>query len=839
MALLCTKSPVLNGAIGQVTESIMNLDTIRIIFRDAWRSFKPDKLTVGFAIVSMAVGLAAATVTLSIVDAIILSPLPYPAPKEIVELTQPDKSSGRLHTFTYRFFYDAQRLLPGLQSLGAVSYSDLILNLENDSVAVSGVACSASLFDLLKLKPLRGRLFNQTEETGDAGVPVALISEELWRTRYAGDPEILGKIIRLNELSHTIIGVMKAGLRLPPLSAAPEVWIPLASDPILAQVKKMFPSRWDRSAYLFLWARINSGLTIKAAEEQSKATALSLLVQDDPDYSADRDFRIVSIMEQLKSQYSVEIYILILAAFLTLAVACFNVSSLILARSLSQRVEFSVRLALGESRSRIFARILLEGVLISVTGALAGVLGAKLMLRALESTVSMGLLPYREIGLSTQMFTAVFAGAVVCGVAASLWPAIRMVKAGPDNLSNSPHRSSTEGRSLKFNRRIMVVGQVACAVTAFVLLSSLYRSYRNISVTRLGFDADHVLVANLKLPQNSASGERWKRAGALLINNLTSQKGIVSAAVAVSPPITRSLRTSYSIPDNPGQNSGGIADYRVVSPNYFSVLRIPLRKGRLFSDSDNLNGRPVCLLNETLARTRFAEGREIGARIAPLGMEPCEIIGVVGDVASHNLKDRPSPAIYVPFDQVSSDVIQGFMSVLVRTEVTHGGIESHKRFLAQTIRQATPTLPANIQTMAAIVGERSSPERFRAMMMGVVSLIAAMLAACGIYGISANYVVERRRDLTIRLALGATTGYLIATTLGETLILAVIGLLIGLSGSYPLMKVLSGVLYGVTGLEISAIIACTLATMVIVSLSAYFPARRIAGLNVADVLKDV
>jgi putative ABC transport system permease protein len=816
-------------------------DTLYFILRDVWRSFKSDKLTVAFALVSMAFGLATATVTLSILDATIFHPLPYPEPQEIVELTQPDKSSGRLRAFTYRFFQDAQRSLPGIQSLGALSYSNLILQSDYDPVAVSGVACSASFFDVLKLKPMRGRSFDRSEESPDSGVPVVLISEELWRNRYGSDPGILGRTIRLNELPHTVIGIMEAGLRIPPLPSPPALWIPLGSDPIMAQVKKMFPSSWDRSAYLFLWARINHGISVKTAEEQAKAAGLSLLTQADPDRLQSTDFRIVSVEEQLRGRYRSEIYILVLGVLLVMLVTCFNVSSLILARSLSHRDELAVRLALGESQLRAITRMFLEGVLISVSGALVAILAGKLMLLALESTIPSGFLPYRQITLNTKVLGVVLAGAVVCGIVISLWPALRLKRSGRGNLLESMHRSTTEGRSVKLNRQIVVVAQIACTVLAIVIFLSLFRSYHNISAAQLGFDAGPVLVVNLSLPINAVSGERWKQLGALLVNNLESQNGVASAAIAISPPLTRSLRTSYSLPGKSGQNSAGIADYRPVGRSYFSTLGIPLRKGRLFSDSDTSKSNPVCILNEALARAQFAERLEISAAITPLGMKPCEVIGVVGDVASYDLRDRPAPALYVPFDQMHSESIQGFMSILIRTSngASHSQIDYLKTLVVEEIRRKAPMLPATIQPLTAIVARTSSLERFRAMLMGVVSLIAVILAACGVYGIAANYVIQRRRDLTIRLALGATTRHIITGILKDALILAVIGLVLGLAGAYPLLQALNAVLFGLAGLEMEAIAACALMIFFIVSLSAYIPARRTVSLNVADVLKDV
>ncbi|HKV40502.1 MAG TPA: ABC transporter permease, partial [Blastocatellia bacterium] len=730
--------------------------------------------------------------------------------------------------------------VPGLNALGAMSLSDLVLENDDpnhgDPIAVSGVACSTSLFDVLHVEPLRGRLFDPVEELPGAGVPVALIGEELWRGRYGSDPNILGKTIKLNEDRFTVIGVAKAGLRLPPEPAAAAVLIPLGSDPLLAQVKKMFPSDWDRVAYLGpLWGRLGDGYSVNTVEKQLRATTQPLLALDDPDSPPDAELHLKPVEEQIRSQYALETRVLVLASVLILMVSSFNVSSLILGRSLSRRAEIALRLALGESRLRIAAGVLVEGALISLLGVVAGVVAAELTLGALASIIPQGLLPYEGVPLSTWAIVLTGVVAAVSGIGASIWPAVGAARLDR-NLLASLHRSTAAGRPMKLNRQVLVAAQIGCAVLAMALFVSLLRTYRNIISTRLGFNPDSVLVASLRMPQNGASGERWKNLGIQMIDQLASQEGVISASIALSPPLIRSLRTSYTIPGNSGSRTGLLADYRVVGPNYFSVLGIPVLKGRAFSRSDNLEARRVCIVSETLARSALVAGQEIGAQIKPQGMEPCEVIGVAGDVASYDLRSRPAPAMYIPFEQMSTEIIQGFMSMLVRTNGASQGYRISR--LSETVRAVAPTLPANIQLLTATVRERSSLERFRALLMGTVSLIAVILAGCGIYGIAASDVVEQRRTLTIRMALGATAGRVIRSVLRNTLVLAGVGLILGFAVAYPILKALGGILFGTAGLESTAVAACSISIPLISCLSAYIPARRILLLCIADVLKD-
>jgi putative ABC transport system permease protein len=814
---------------------------MRIIFRDLWRGLRSEPLTAALAVISMSVGLATATVTLCIVNSI-MHPLPYRSPEKIVELVQMERNSGSPRAYSYRFFYDAAGKLPGVQALSPLSFSDMILDDEDktkiDPIVVSGLSCSASLFDVLDVTPLRGRLFERREEPPDAESFVALISEELWRTRYGSDDNLVGKSIRLNELPFTVVGVMKAGMRLPPEPTAPGVWIPLGCDPLIAQVKKFVPSTWDRSAYLVaIWARLSDGFSIHLVEGPIRETAVPILVQDDPDREPDTDFQIVQVEEQIRSKYSLEARILTAAALLVLAVGCFNVSSMVLARAMSHRPELAIRLALGASQLVVAARVLANGVLVSVLGAFVGVLAAKLTLATLAAVVPQGLLPYHEVALGTASLTIILALALGCGILISIWPAIALTQLGP-NLLESLHRYAPEGRSMKMKSQILVTAQIGCAVLALVLFAGFFRTYRNITATRLGFDPAPVLIATLRLPQNAFSGERWKRLGNQLEDEFTSHQGVISAAIAVSPPLSRSLRTSYTILGSTNQGSGKPADYRVVGPDYFDVLGLPIVKGRPILHSDIWGARSVCVINETLARSESIEGHEIGSMIRPAGEDSCNVVGVVGDVASYNPRSSPSQAIYVPFDQMPSDHIQGFVSVLVRIA---GNTSRAYQIgaLAESMRRSAPTLPAKIQPLTAVVAERTLPEGFRASLMGTVSSIAVILAACGVYGTTANYVARQRRNLTIQLALGSTTARIISAVLRDTLLLAATGLLLGLAVAYPLLRFLSGMLFGMAGIDLLTIALCAVFISAVVSFSAYLPARRVLRLHVGDLLKDV
>lgn len=816
---------------------------IPMIVRDVWRHFRRDKLTATMALSIMAFGFGTSAVTLSVVDGTFLHPLPYSEPGQIVEISQRASSSSRGRAFTYQFYYDFVGQVSGIEAISPLSFSDVILDEadenKTDPSVVTAVACSTSLLDVLQVSPLRGRFFDQPEEIAVGSDAVAVISEELWRSRYASDPNIVGKAIRLNEIPFIVIGVMKAGLRLPPKATAPGVWIPLGADPLLAQVKKMFATKWERSAYLIpMWARIAKGYAASQVEDQVNAVGMTLLAQDDPGRSQDAHLHVTPVEEQLRSKYALETKILILAALLVLSVSCFNVSSLIGARTLSRRAEVAVRLALGASVGRVARHLVFEGLLISVLGALAGITAAAFALEALGLAVPNGMLPYREIPLTGQALVITLAASCLCGIGTSIWSAFAVARVGRSNPLEYVQRSSTEGQSMRLTRQALVAAQIGCAALALVMFLSLFSTYRNIRAARVGFDPDHVLVANLRLPQNAASGERWKRLGTLLPEELANQEGVLSAAVTISAPFARAMHTSYKVAGGVSQAASELADYQSVGPDYFAVLGVPILKGRQFSASDGSKARPVCVINEALARADFIDGQEIGATITLPGAEPCEVVGVVGDTASYDLRQQPQPTIYVPFDQTPGEVIQGFINIIVRTSGNPSQALQRTR-IGETTRRTASALPVKIEPLASLLGERSSVERFRALLMGAVSIIAVVLAACGIYGATANYVLQKRRDVTIRLALGATAGRVILDVLKTTLVFAAAGLLLGLSVAYPLLKTLSGVLFGFSGLQASTVALCALSVPAISSLSGYIPARRILRFQIADVLKDV
>ncbi len=818
----------------------MDVRSLIDIVRDVWRGLKADRLSTVLAAANMALGIGAAAATLSIVDATLLRPLPYPEAAGIVEISQPDPSTGRTWPFTYRFFLEARGRLPGLENLAALSISDVTLETGGEPVVETAVACSASLFDLLRMSPLRGRFFSAEEEARTPDGSWVILSEELWRGAFGGEDAIVGRKLRLDGKTFEVAGVIPAGMRVPPLSAVPGLWIPLGSDPVLDQLQKMFDTNWDRSAYLSLWGRVSPGLTIAAAQERSKAVALPLLADSDPDHSLETGFRLAPIEQQIRDEYRLEVSVLILATLLVLAVSCANFSNLILAREPSRRMGVSLRFALGESAARIGAVAVLESVAISLIGAAAGAAATIPLFQALESSLPEGLLPVREFSLNGLVTLAVAVIAVVSGLAVSLFPAIRLTRLGFTGLTGSTSRSVSEGRPARNARRLVVVSQTTCAVVSLTLALLLLKTFLGLTSVELGFDARSVLVADLTLPQNLSSGEQWQRLARSLTQAMRPQAGVAAVAAALSAPAARVLRTSYRLDSDPSQEPVGIAEYRPVGPAYFDALKIPLLRGRSFTDQDDSRSSQVCIVNRTLAREQFEDGIAVGSRIAPVGFEPCVIVGVVADVRGRNLRSEPPPAMYVPMQQVPPQVIQGFMSLIVRMRDGSSGAQAYGAgALADTIHQQAPNLPVTVGPLMAVIDGLSALERFRTLLMSAVSLLTMVLVFCGVYGITAGHVSHRRRELAIRLALGTTGNRVLADLVKDALKLTWAGLALGLAIAFPVADAFQRFLVGAGRLTLWDVLLVAGVVALLSFLSSYLPGRRVLGLNPAEALRQV
>jgi hypothetical protein len=390
---------------------------------------------------------------------------------------------------------------------------------------------------------------------------------------------------------------------------------------------------------------------------------------------------------------------------------------------------------------------------------------------------------------------------------------------------------------MKRSREVVVIVQIACATLSVLFFMVLYKTYRVVSSQRLGLSDRGVIIANLTLPRTTVSNIQFEQSGLEFARRASEESHAEAASVAISAPLTQFTWRMECVPAS-SNDEGVLAEYRPVSAGYFSVLGVPILRGQCFSDSDRSNPPAVCLINETLARTQFQNGDAVGRRITINQEFQSEVVGVVGDIAAMSPSDAPAPAIYVPFYRMPLNA--WFMSVLIRTGGDGvGRAQDYKsRTLERTIHELAPGFAVQVVSMRGIADERSAAEGFRAIVMGAVTLIATMLASLGVYGITAHYVKQRRREIAIQMALGATPSRIILAIELRAIWLAVAGILLASIATYPTLEFLRGQWFGMADLGVSTVTWTASVISILVMLAAYLPSREVIKLTLRDLLTD-
>jgi len=487
---------------------------------------------------------------------------------------------------------------------------------------------------------------------------------------------------------------------------------------------------------------------------------------------------------------------------------------------------------------------------VAIVALSAGALFSVLLVRVFNKVVPVGLLPFDGIILQNQVLVFIVLVSLLLGISISAVSARYLAKLNCSLATQAANRAFTERSGARRGRQLIVISQTACAVVALILFVALFQAYRFVSTRPLGLDPAHVLLVSLALPQNAMSGLRWKTMGDSIVQQLRQEPRVALASIALSAPLTRTLRTSYSAGRGLAVQRADIADYRPVGPGYFSLLHIPVRIGREFLTTDTPGSPSVCIVNETAARVQRLEGGErgeLGEEVQLLGMagtKPCQIVGVARDVAPAEIQAAPSPTIYVPFDQMPDQVVQSFMTVMVRVSLTDPP-RDHESYVVEKIRtivrNIAPTLPVTVTSVSALASKRLAGDRFRTLVMGLVGILIISLSCYSVYGSTSHYIIHGKRALTIRLALGSTTFRLMTYVIRNAMALVISGLLVGLPVSYMVFRALGALFVGTATPSSFVMYAVTAAIIIgaISCCSAYVATRSLLTLDTAEVLKDM
>ncbi|HEX4440746.1 MAG TPA: ABC transporter permease [Thermoanaerobaculia bacterium] len=791
--------------------------------------------TPGFtfvALATLAVGIGANTAIFSVVDAVLLRPLPYAQPDRLVRVFQTLPKQGIEQAgASFPNYADWAERTRSFEDIGAVRLHDYTLTERGEPALVVAGTVTSSVFRVLRARPILGRTLVASDDAPGAA-PVAVLTEKLWRQRFAGDPRAIGRTVTLDRRPFTVVGVMPAAFTTPPEVPVPELWTPLSQDPVFADLRGRRGGH-----YLTLVARLANGRTLGEAQAELAGIAASLEKQY-PKENEGWGVRLVPLAESLVSGFRTALLVLLGAVALVFVIGCANIANLLLARSASRSREVAIRTALGAGRARLARQFLTECLVLSLTGGALGVALAYAGMGALRRMLPSDLPRTGEIALDARVLLFSLAASVLGALVFGLVPALQTASSGLSATLREGSAGAGESRRRRRLRSVLVVAETALSFVLLVGAGLLARSFLRLRDTPLGFDPSGVLTAGMSLPRSQYDKPaQWTGFYSSLVERLRGEPGVESVAAALPLPLMGAgLNFSFHVdgrPLPPGETEPS-ANYTALTTDYFKALRIPLLRGRLFSDADAADRPKVCVVSAELARRYFPKEDPIGQRLVFGFADPVsrEIVGVVGDVKRDGLGVVSRPEMYVPFVQEPWWAAY----LVVRTSGDPAALAPAVR---AHVRALDATLPIeDIAPMTRTVYDSAAQPRFRTTLLGLFGGAALLLAALGIYGVVSYGVGRRTRELGIRVALGAQRGDVLRMILGEGLLLSAIGLAAGLAGAVVLTRYLASLLFEVGRLDPATYAAVAAVLLAVSLLAGLLPARRATRVDPVTALRQ-
>jgi putative ABC transport system permease protein len=774
------------------------------------------------AVLTLALGIGANTAIFSIVDAVLLRSLPYPDPNQLVlmfevPLQQPDALSG----ISYRDFTECREQNRVFSEMAGNSFHDLTLTGAGEPSIVNTAAVTPEIFPLLNAKPLAGRTL--LPEDGEQGAaPVAVLSENLWRSRFGSNPALIGESIMLDMRSFTVVGILPASFRYPDGAPPQDVWISVAQDPLFG------PRMSQPGARVLVGiGRLKPGVFLAQAQAEMN-TLGGRLAKQYPAQDSGLTIRIEPYRQVVVGNVKSALLILLGAVGLVLLIACANIANLLLSRATSRGREIAVRIALGAGRARIVRQLLTESALLGLLGGFAGVLLAAWGVWSLQSLLPSDVTQISSIQVGGSVLAFALFLSLTAALAFGLAPALL---ATPSNLQTNIKEGGerTGQRGGQHVRSFLAIAEISLAMVLLVAGGLLMRSFALVTSVNPGFDPKNVIEAEVSLPQfQYSTPQQWTAFSDELLARLHAQPGLRDSALAAPLPMDRQGEANFGfsiVGDPPLPPSKSItADYATVSPDYFRVMRIPLLRGRFFSEQDSPSNPNVAIISETLARRYFPNqdplGRQMGFGFPPNSNVSRKIVGVVGDVRDVALSRKPGPMMYVPFAQ--APLYGG--EVVVRSSLSASSVAAGIRQAVHSIDKDLPL--TDVESFPDALGASVAQERFRTLVLSSFSGIALILAAVGIFGVISYSASQRTHEIGIRMALGAQQRNVLRLILGHGAKLALLGLGAGAVAALLLTRLMASLLYGVSATD-----PLTFGTVAIVLLgvavtACYIPAHR-------------
>jgi predicted permease len=800
---------------------VQALDGLRQDVRFAWRTLRASPGFTLVAVLTLALGVGATTAIFSVVSAVLLRPLPYREAERIVTLAEVGVGSGkRGMTTSYPNFSDWQRGSHSFEAMALYNGWGPAFTGAGEPERVTGALVTAGMFDVLRVVPALGRPMVPADNApGSPGVVV--LSDGFWRRRLGADPLIVGKAITLNGRPQTVIGVLPAGFHGPNVLDA-DVW-----------GNNSFDASDGRSArYLSAMARLAPGVTLERARAEMRTISARLRAQY-PVENEGLEAAVTPLRDHEVGDAGRALLLLLGASALVLVVACANLSNLLIARGLARSHEFALRTALGAGRGRVVRQVLVESTLVAALGALGGGLLAALALRG-----ALGLAPAvvraQPVGLDVRVLAFTLLVLAAAGVLAGLVPALHAARTDPQATLKTGGRGTTGG-SLRA-RDALAVTQLALALALVTCAGLLVKSLVRMQQVDPGIRAEGVLAMSMNLPASKYPREKLWPAYDALLARLAAVPGVRAATVTSTVPYGDNFdHVGVDVYGQPLRQGADKLDAErfIVSPGYFATLGIPLRAGRVFERTDDAAHERVAVVDEEFARRLAPNGSALGMRITYGDTAWCRVVGVVGHVRHAGLDAPAVGQMYVAVPQSP----WRWIGLMVRGApgVSPASLAPAVR---ATIRALDPDQPVfDVTSVPELLAKQTAPRRFVLVLLGAFAGTALLLAAVGLYGVMAYAVAQRRRELGVRVSLGATPALIRRLVVGRGLRLAALGGALGVAASLAGARLLSGALFGVRPAD-GAVLAGTVVALVAVAVAAsYVPARRAARTDPAVVLR--
>lgn len=795
------------------------------------------------AVLTLALGIGANTAIFSVVNTILFQPLPFPNSQQLVIVWETDANRKLIRgTAPPADFLDWRTQNQVFQHISAFQTWFYNLTGAGEPEQLWGSKVSADFFDLFEVKPVLGRTFRPDEEQPGHD-QVVILSHGIWVEHFAADANVIGRSVTIDDKPYTVIGVLPAGFDLLGISRRFDLWMPLAFPP--SEIRRDNPS-------LIVFARLKSGISLARANSDMAAISHRLSMEY-PATNQGTGVRVASMHDDLTARWNNPLLLLFAAVGLVLLIACANVANLLLSRAASRQKEVAIRSALGAGRLRLIRQLLTESILLGLVGGAIGLLlgygGLRILPAFLPPPGGVSEIPRTNlIGINTTVLAFTVGIAILTGIIFGMAPAFQFSKTNLSESLKESGRSSTGGMQSRFTRSFLAVAEVGLSLVLLIGAGTLIRSIHNLLASDPGFNPRNVLSMQIWLPESRYPGTIRTRAFfQQVIDRMRSLPGVVSASAANFLPLTG--WTDFANFDIAGRPSPPprqefVAHYRIIDPQYFQTMQIPLLRGRYFANSDNGESQGVAMINQTLAKQYWPNQDPVGQQVRVHLQEAksvpwrpaandawLTIVGTVGDIEEHEFVNRKMGELYLPYLQDPSRL----MRIVLRTAGPSDALASAARQAVQSVDKNEPV--TEVKSMEEFLSQSVSPQSLNTTLLTFFAALALILAAIGIYGVISYGVEQRTHEIGIRLALGAQPRDVVRLIVRQGVKLALIGIVMGLGAAYALIRTLSGSMFGIASLDPVSAALAVLLLFLVAFFACYIPARRATRVDPVQSLR--